>query len=76
MHQTDHYYVARYLWTGVGGDPRAFARLRKRAFADPVGTARRIRQGNYPVAHQHRETIATHLERVAPDLHGDRQAAR
>lgn len=70
VHQVDHFHVAERLWQAVGGDRRAFTRLRTAAFADPVATARKIRRGVYRVRDDARGELAGYLEGVAADLWG------
>jgi hypothetical protein len=70
IHQVDHFHVAERLWQAVGGDVGRFAGLKDWAFTDPLGLARRIRQGTVPVAGYRADELAGYLETVAPHLHG------
>lgn len=76
IHQVDHFHIGKRLKEATGDDERAFKQLRRRVYADPAGTASRVRRGHYRVKPEHREELAGYLAGVAPDFWGIRRLPR
>jgi hypothetical protein len=70
IHQVDHFHVAERLWEASGDDAERFGVLPRMAFADPVGTAAAIRDGQITVAGRRGPDLPAYLESVAADLYG------
>lgn len=70
VHQIDHFHVGQRLWEISGADPARYERLRRRAFADPLGLVRSLRRGVWAVPPEKALEVAGYLEGVAPHLYG------
>jgi hypothetical protein len=73
IHQIDHFHVAKRIWELAGANPVSFARMRRAAFADPLGFARRLRHRRGLPHPELADEVATYLQHVGPDLHGIRK---
>jgi hypothetical protein len=70
LHQIDHFHVAERVWQVSGADITRFERLKRLAFTDPRGLARKLRRGVSGLRHDQAAELAGYLEHVAADLYG------